>query len=110
MKSALIIILSLLFVAIYVNAIIPDFADQVQAHEVLPSPILILPDKSDKNKYFIESHWYGTLYEDDGTSKKKEKNFYIFMLSNRDVYEKKNIFFFVRQSQCHTPMQEWCEG
>ncbi|CAG8492564.1 15640_t:CDS:2 [Acaulospora morrowiae] len=64
MKSAAIIVLSVLFLATCaVGKLIPNIVKQVQVHEVLPSEVFVTRDG--ENRYTVESVWYGSGYEDD---------------------------------------------
>ncbi|CAG8641518.1 11457_t:CDS:2, partial [Acaulospora morrowiae] len=65
MKSAVIIVLSVLFLATCAvgKQIIPHIVKQVLVHEVLPSEVFVTRDA--ENKFTVESVWYGSGYEDD---------------------------------------------
>ena len=104
MKSVQIIMLSLLFMAICAVARkIPTIVPQVPVHEVLPLPINIRQSEDNPNKYTVESTWYGSGYEDDGTLKRITLYFVPW------DYDANNRFF-IRQNWDYTQMRQTRES
>ncbi|KAF0537253.1 hypothetical protein F8M41_008565 [Gigaspora margarita] len=64
MKPTLIFILPFLFISITVASYATKYQkipDLVPVHELLPLPVVITQDDTNKRKYFIENKWYGIL-------------------------------------------------